>query len=146
MCAFDGRISLTLAPSVSKWRKTRNIFPTSALEIASLMMRSGSLPNTMTAIGDPEVACQVAGGSEQTAWFGIQDWDNVGDPDLTAFISGPLVPEIGRCLHQLYMEVSHPGQTDGEFAIFTRRVEGYFLQRFPNDDITDLSSVDPQHP
>ncbi|QHL92019.1 hypothetical protein GVO57_14080 (plasmid) [Sphingomonas changnyeongensis] len=146
MSAFNGRVSITFLPRVTKWTKTRNILPESASQIAALMMRSGSLPNTVTVFGEPEMACQVAGGPERIAWFGIQAWGYVGDPDLTAYIEGDAVHEIGRCLHQLYLQVSHPEQVDGEFRMFSCKVRGFFLGSDPAAEGADLDSRDPQHP
>lgn len=152
MWAEEGRIVIVLMPEVEKWTKGRRILPEGALSIAALMMRSGHLPNTMTVTGDPEMVCQVTGGTDKDgvncAWLGIQTWGYLGDRDLVAYIEGDRIRDIGYCLHQLCMEVMHPTSVDGESSIFTREVAGFFLGSFEAEDcdIIDLNSVDPQHP
>jgi hypothetical protein len=155
MFAENGRVVIRFLPTVSKWTKARRIKPESALEFSALMMRSGYLPNTMTAYGDPEMVLQVAGADtdregvdpkERYAWLGIQAWGYKGDRGISAYIGGDLVTEIGRCLHQLYMEVSHPEMIDGECSIFTRKVWGFFLSgENGEEDIHDLNSIHPEH-
>lgn len=152
MWAEEGRICIQLMSAVEKWTKCRRISPESALGIAALLMRSGHLPNTMCITGDPEIWCQVTGETDwcgqHQAYISIQAWGYLGDRDLVAYLQGDTIAEIGRCLHQLCMEVMHPEETDGETSIFTRKVHSIFLFAAPGEvsDIYDLSSVDPEHP
>lgn len=116
-----------MLPEVAVWSKTRNITVASALEVASLLMRSGSLPDTITVEGDPEVVCQVAGETEQSAWLSIGNWGHRGDPDLIAFLEGEMICELGQRMHDLCLTAMKPHQMPVERNIYVRSVKAFFL-------------------
>lgn len=141
---WDDRVSITMRPEVSAWTKTRNITVESALEVASLLLRSGSLHDTMTVEGQPEVVCQVEGGTDRYAWLGISQWGYRGDPDLIACLSGETVHEIGRAIHDLCLWAKKPDQMPVERRIFVREITAFYLKgENGNQSLTD---VIPAHP
>lgn len=139
----DERVSITLRPEVEEWTKTRNITIPSALKLASLMLKSGFLQDTMTIEGDPEVVCQVLGGPEQYAWIGISQWGYAGDPDLIGCLEGATVREIGQGLHDLCLRATEPEQIPAEQRIFVRAITGFYL--LDDDGEHTLTDVMPAH-
>ena len=126
------RAAISFRPEVKAWAITRNITPTSALELASLMLRAGTLPETIKIESDPAVALQVQGGSERYAWLRGRTEGSNDEPDLVACITGYEVLEIGRCLHDLYLSATRPDQMPRDRAIFVREVTAFYL-RYPDD-------------
>ena len=144
MGLWNGRVSITFRPEVSAWTKTRNITISSALELASLMLRSGNLHDTITVEGDPEIICQVLGGPDRYAWLSIQHWGYKGDPDLIGCISGDAVHEIGRCIHDLCLWEKKPEQMPTERSIFFRKITGFYLMG--EDGNQSLANAVPAYP
>lgn len=100
---------------------TRHIELPSALELSSLMVRTGNLRHEIN-VAIPGMNFRVEKGRSPYAWLNVKR-DNASD--LIACIEGPAVREIGRRLHDHWLTAKGKTLDGPERSIYVRPVAHY---------------------
>ncbi len=116
--ALDGEMIAVAFKPEARPRKVCRLAPHDALVLGCLMLRSGTLRETIN-IEIADTALLVEGGRGSRGWFTTMF---EGKPHLTARLNSTSMREVGRRIHDQYLRAIDATCEGPEPSIFVRRV------------------------